>query len=100
MSAVVQSVASVQQQQQPGRPTQQVQPVSSHFEEATGSYMQSVNFCFMPLYCYNWQIYVCYLGKMNLQYFVTHAGCISADMGRAFSHVCLSVYLFVRSLKG
>jgi len=37
MSAAVQSVASVQQQQ-PGRPTQQVQPVSSHVEEATGNY--------------------------------------------------------------
>jgi len=39
MSAAVQSVASVQQQQQQpaGRPTQQVQPVSSHFEEATGN---------------------------------------------------------------
>jgi len=35
MSAAIQSVASVQQQQA-GRPTQQVQPVSSHFEEATG----------------------------------------------------------------
>ena len=41
MSAAVQSVASVQQQQ-PGRPTQQVQPVSSHFEEATGNHEQSV----------------------------------------------------------
>jgi len=37
MSAAIQSAASVQQQQpQAGRPTQQVQPVSSHFEEATG----------------------------------------------------------------
>jgi len=35
ISAAIPSAASVQQQQ-PGRPTQQVQPVSSHFEEATG----------------------------------------------------------------
>ena len=31
---------------------------------------------------------------------ITHAGCIAAGMGRAFSRVCLSVCLFVRTLKG
>jgi len=35
MPSAVQSVASVPQA---GRPTQQVQPVSSHFEEATGEH--------------------------------------------------------------
>jgi len=40
ISAAIPSAASVQQQQ-PGRPTQQVQPVSSHFEEATGHYCNS-----------------------------------------------------------
>ena len=38
ISPGIQSVPSMQQPpQQAGRPTQQVQPVSSHFEEATGN---------------------------------------------------------------
>ena len=30
---------------------------------------------------------------------ITHAGCIAAGLGRAFSRVCLFVCLFVRALK-
>ena len=31
---------------------------------------------------------------------ITHAGCIAAGVGRAFSRVCLFVCLFVRAVKG
>jgi len=31
---------------------------------------------------------------------ITHAGCIAAGVGMAFNRVCLSVCLFVRTLKG
>jgi len=39
--------------------------------------------------------------RCNVPTFViTHAGCIAAGVGRAFSRVCLFVCLFVRTLKG
>jgi len=53
VSPAIQSVASVQQQQQQaGRPTQQVQPVSSHFEEATGNENQIIQNNITLLSCY------------------------------------------------
>jgi len=30
---------------------------------------------------------------------ISHAGCIAADVGRAFSRVCMSVCLYVHTLK-
>ena len=38
-------------------------------------------------------------GPKNDLIFITHAGCIAAGVGRAFSHVCLSVCLFVHALR-
>jgi len=43
----------------------------------------------------------CFFTKINKDcYIITHAGCIAAGVGRAFSCVCLFSCLFVRALKG
>jgi len=43
----------------------------------------------------------CFFTKINEDcYIITHAGCIAAGVGRAFSCVCLFSCLFVRALKG
>ena len=54
----------------------------------------------MALYKCVYYYYIIIIADAVMHMYITHAGCIAAGVGIAFSRVCLFVCLFVCALKG